>query len=97
MTIRSHDCPVPASFEAQNQHVPQERIIGWPHTQKKRTSLAASNDISQTVEAALRDVEDVERFARRTGRAELDEHAEGVNMTEFLVEFDPDSPRFFMP
>ncbi|MCC6510713.1 MAG: efflux RND transporter permease subunit [Pirellulaceae bacterium] len=57
------------------------------------TSLSASNAIVQTVERALQRIDDVERFARRTGRAELDEHAEGVNMTEFLIELDPDSPR----
>lgn len=57
------------------------------------TSLAASNDISRTVEQSLREIKDVQRFVRRTGRAELDEHAEGVNMSEFLVELDPNSPR----
>ncbi len=57
------------------------------------TSLAASNDISRTVEQALREIKDVQRFVRRTGRAELDEHAEGVNMSEFLIELDPTSPR----
>jgi HME family heavy-metal exporter len=57
------------------------------------TSLAASNDISRTVEQSLREIKDVQRFVRRTGRAELDEHAEGVNMSEFLIELDPTSPR----
>ncbi len=57
------------------------------------TSLAASNDISRTVEQSLREIKDVQRFVRRTGRAELDEHAEGVNMSECLIELDPTSPR----
>lgn len=57
------------------------------------TSLAASNQIARTVEASLKNIEDVQRFARRTGRAELDEHAEGVNMSEIIIELDPESPR----
>ncbi len=57
------------------------------------TSLAASNTIARSVEESLKQIDDVQRFARRTGRAELDEHAEGVNMSEILIEMDPDSPR----
>ncbi|EGF27985.1 efflux RND transporter permease subunit [Rhodopirellula baltica] len=57
------------------------------------TSLATSNDISSRVETRLREIEDIEGFIRRTGRAELDEHAEGVNMSEFILELDPKSPR----
>ncbi len=57
------------------------------------TSLEASNSIARTVEQSLQRIDDVKRFARRTGRAELDEHAEGVNMSEMIVELDPDSPR----
>ena len=57
------------------------------------TSLAASNGINRTVESALMDIPDVQRFVRRTGRAELDEHAEGVNMSEYLIELDPNSSR----
>jgi len=57
------------------------------------TSLAASNGISRTVESVLMEIPDVQRFVRRTGRAELDEHAEGVNMSEFLIELDPKSSR----
>ncbi len=57
------------------------------------TSLAASNQINQTVERSLKEIEDVDRFARRTGRAELDEHAEGVNMSEYIIELDPQSRR----
>ncbi len=57
------------------------------------TSLAESNRIGRMVEQSLKEVEDVKRFARRTGRAELDEHAEGVNMSELIIELDPHSPR----
>ncbi len=57
------------------------------------TSLSASNSICETVERSLMAIDDVERFVRRTGRAELDEHAEGVNTSEFLIELDPRSPR----
>ena len=39
------------------------------------------------------EIQDVQRFVRRTGRAELDEHAEGVNMSEYLIELDPKSSR----
>lgn len=55
------------------------------------TSLSASNSINQTVENSLRSIPDVDRFVRRTGRAELDEHAEGVNMSEYLIELRPSS------
>jgi len=57
------------------------------------TSLAASNGINRTVESALMEIPDVQKFVRRTGRAELDEHAEGVNMSEYLIELDPNSSR----
>lgn len=57
------------------------------------TSLATSNDISSRVETRLREIDDIKGFIRRTGRAELDEHAEGVNMSEFILELDPESPR----
>ncbi len=57
------------------------------------TSLATSNDIAGRVETRLRQIEDIEGFVRRTGRAELDEHAEGVNMSEMILELDPESLR----
>ncbi|MDA0834606.1 MAG: efflux RND transporter permease subunit [Planctomycetota bacterium] len=57
------------------------------------TSLRTSNDINLTVERELMKIDDVERFERRTGRAELDEHAEGVNTSEYIIELDPESPR----
>lgn len=55
------------------------------------TSLATSNQICKKVEQRLREIPDVLRFIRRTGRAELDEHAEGVNMSELIIELDPES------
>lgn len=57
------------------------------------TSLETSNDIARKVEQRLMEIEDVSQFVRRTGRAELDEHAEGVNMSEMIIELDPESPR----
>ncbi|QDT56544.1 Cobalt-zinc-cadmium resistance protein CzcA [Caulifigura coniformis] len=57
------------------------------------TSLAVSNAIAQTVDRRLLSVPDVIRVGRRTGRAELDEHAEGVNTSEFFIDLDPDSHR----
>ena len=57
------------------------------------TSLETSNDIAGRVENRLKQIEDIEQFVRRTGRAELDEHAEGVNMSEFILELDPNSSR----
>ncbi|QDV71543.1 Cobalt-zinc-cadmium resistance protein CzcA [Rosistilla carotiformis] len=57
------------------------------------TSLETSNQIAQRVEQRLQQIDDVQQFVRRTGRAELDEHAEGVNMSEFILELDPESPR----
>ena len=57
------------------------------------TSLTTSNEINRTVEQRLLEIDDVNSFVRRTGRAELDEHAEGVNMSEYIVELNPESPR----
>jgi HME family heavy-metal exporter len=56
------------------------------------TSLNASIDINRRVEQALQNNPDVISFNRRTGRAEQDEHAEGVHASEYLLELDPQSP-----
>jgi len=56
-------------------------------------SLETSNRIAGMVEERLRGVSGVVAFGRRTGRAELDEHAEGVNMSEIIVSFDPNLGR----
>ncbi len=64
------------------------------------SSLEASNRASRMVDTALqRNVFDavdnprglVTSFVRRSGRAELDEHAEGVNVTEYIVSLNPHS------
>ncbi len=57
------------------------------------TSLAQSEAINRRVEGRVQEIEDITRFVRRTGRAELDEHAEGVHMSEYILELDPQSPR----
>jgi len=52
-------------------------------------SLETFNRIAGMVEQRLKNIRGVVGFGRRTGRAELDEHAEGVNMSEIIVSFDP--------
>jgi len=69
-----------------NEGVAQLNVVLPPGT-----SLRKSNSIAEIVMRRLMQIEGVEAFARRTGRAELDEHAEGVNMTELIISFDPHS------
>ncbi len=57
------------------------------------TSLATSNKIGQSVQRRLMQIDNVKSIARRTGRAELDEHAEGVNVTELFLEIADDADR----
>jgi HME family heavy-metal exporter len=57
------------------------------------TSLATSDRIANMVDQRLKKIQGVVAFGRRTGRAELDEHAEGVNVSEIIVSFDPHSGR----
>ncbi len=51
------------------------------------TSLSESQRLASRIESIIVEVPEVLSVARRTGRAELDEHAEGVNNTEFEVRF----------
>ncbi len=53
------------------------------------TSLDTSQKIARKVEERLKKVKDLQAFVRKTGRAELDEHAVNVNMSEIIASYDP--------
>lgn len=63
------------------------------------SSLRASNDVSRVIDDKLRSMQvspqspeaPILHFTRRTGRAELDEHAEPLNRTEYILSMRPDS------
>src|SRR6185436_12660367 len=61
------------------------------------SSLKASNDVSDIIDRKLATMQQTDRnpdgpvlhFARRTGRAELDEHAQPVNIGEYILTMNP--------
>lgn len=57
------------------------------------TSLKKSDEFGRALEQTILKVPGVLHVGRRTGRGEGDEHAEGVNVSEVIVTFDPASER----
>lgn len=65
------------------------------------SSLKASNQASGIIDARFRSMQKSEQnpkgeiihFVRRTGRAEMDEHAAPVNAGEYILSMNPDSGR----
>lgn len=61
------------------------------------SSLKASNDVADVIDRKLTTMQKTDRspdgpvlhFARRTGRAQLDEHAEPVNVGEYILTMNP--------
>ena len=51
-------------------------------------SLEESDKIGREVEKILMDIPEIQTVARKTGRAELDEHALGVNVSELEAPFE---------
>ncbi|MFT5284639.1 MAG: CzcA family heavy metal efflux pump [Planctomycetota bacterium] len=57
------------------------------------TSLKESDALARIVETALMEHPEIKAIGRRTGRAEEDEHVQGVEASEFEVTLDMDAPK----
>ncbi len=61
------------------------------------SSLDASNEVSSLIDAKLRAMQgpggEILHFVRKTGRAEMDEHAAPVNASEYILGVNPQSGR----
>lgn len=57
------------------------------------TSLSTSQGIAEMVERRLQKIDDIVAMVRVTGRAELDEHADPVSVSEIIATLDPHSRR----
>jgi len=63
------------------------------------SSLAASNQVASIIDAKFRLFQkgpnnpdgEILHFVRRTGRAEMDEHASPVNLTEYILSMNPEA------
>jgi CzcA family heavy metal efflux pump len=56
-------------------------------------ALSSSDLLGTNIEKAILSVPEVKSVVRRTGRAEMDEHAEGVHWNEVDVDFHPNTKR----
>jgi len=56
-------------------------------------SLPYSDQVGGKAEKIIKSVPEVKHVSRRTGRAELDEHAEGVNVSEIDIDFHEEKGR----
>ncbi|WP_417747231.1 efflux RND transporter permease subunit [Rosistilla oblonga] len=64
------------------------------------SSLDASNKVSGAIDSVFQSMQKTEEnpdgeilhFVRRTGRAEMDEHASPVNFGEYILSMNPESP-----
>jgi len=57
------------------------------------TSLQKSNEVASIVDHRLQEIAEIQKLVRKTGRAELDEHAAGVHVSEIVASIDPGSTR----